>query len=49
MLEVGGWVPLITDIASVIFEDLALLTTFAIALPLGFWLARKVVSLVRVR
>jgi len=39
----------ITAYAGTLFTDLSLLVVLAIGLPLGFWVLRKVISLVRAR
>lgn len=50
MLTIGpASITAILEIATQIFQDLEVLLHLAIALPLGFWLVRKTISLVRVR
>ena len=44
-----GMVASIMEYGTQLFTDLNLLVILAIGLPLGFWIIRKVVSLVRVR
>lgn len=50
MIEVGeAGLATIMEYATGIFYDVGLLIYLAIGLPLGFYLARKVISLVRAR
>lgn len=45
----AGTITAITDVAVNIFNDVSALWVLAIGLPMGFWIARKVIGLVRVR
>lgn len=44
-----GMVASILEYGTQLFTDLNLIVILAIGLPLGFWIIRKVLSLVRVR
>lgn len=50
MIAIGeAGVSAIMEYGTGIFYDVGLLIYLAIGLPLGFWLARKVITLIRVR
>lgn len=44
-----GFIASIMEYATQLFTDINLLVILAVGLPLGFWIIRKVIALVRVR
>lgn len=45
----AGFLSKILEYMSDMYGDVSILVALAIGLPLGFWVARKVITLIRVR